>query len=114
MLASLVAGPAMAQSGPGPLCITLNTITSGKIINGHEMDFELRDGTKLVATLARDCPQLEFHGRFTYEAIGGRLCAGEGRIVARSGAACLINSFSLKTEPPPPGDAPASNPADSH
>lgn len=114
ILVSLVAGPAMAQSAAGPTCVTLNTITSGAILNGHEMRFELRDGTKLVARLARDCPQLEFHGRFTYEAPGGRLCTGEGRIVARSGAACLISSFSPEIEPPPADDAPTSNPADSH
>ena len=63
------------------------------------MLFELRDGTALVAMLARDCPQLKFHSRFTYDAAGGRLCAGEGRIVARSGEACLISSFSIAAEP---------------
>lgn len=90
------------------------------------MRFELRDGTKLLATLARDCPQLKFHGRFTYQAVGGRLCAGEGRILARSGEACMISSFSTVAElpdfqPDPPAASPltpaldptGNNPSDS-
>lgn len=100
-----VAGVATAQSDAGetdlaPLCVTLNTILKGQVVSGHEVHFELRDGTNLVATLARDCPQLKFHGRFTYDAVGGRLCTGEGRIVARSGEACLISGFSLSPDAP--------------
>lgn len=90
--------------GAGLLCVTLNTITNGEILNGHEMRFELRDGTKMLATLARDCPQLMFHDRFSYQAVAGRLCAGEGRIVARSGEACMISSFSLAPAPTEPLD----------
>lgn len=88
----------------GLLCVTLNTITNGEILNGHEMRFELRDGTKLLATLVRDCPQLMFHDRFSYQAVAGRLCAGEGHIVARSGEACMISSFSLAPAPTEPPD----------
>lgn len=96
-----------SQPGAGLLCVTLNTITNGQILNGHEMRFELRDGTELLATLARDCPQLKFHDRFSYQAVAGRLCAGEGHIVARSGEACMISSFSLA---PKPAEAPVEAP----
>lgn len=102
-----LAGTAVDQASPadpaemsnGPLCVTLNTILDGEVLNGHEIRFELRDGTILLALLARDCPQLKFHGRFTYQAVAGRLCAGEGRIVARSGEVCLISAFSVAPAP---------------
>ncbi len=118
MLVSLFAGASAAtaraqtdappvpdgQPGTELLCITLNTITNGEILNGHEMRFELRDGTKLLATLGRDCPQLMFHDRFSYQAVAGRLCAGEGHIVARSGEACMISAFTLAPAPTEPPD----------
>lgn len=87
-----------------PQCITLNTIQHGEVLSGHELRFELRDGSALLARLARDCPQLKFHSRFTYDVSDGRLCAGEGRIVARSGETCLISSFSPAVEPIEPAD----------
>lgn len=88
------------ESDPAPLCITLNNILAGEVESGHEIRFELRDGMKLIATLARDCPQLKFHGRFTYDAAGGRLCTGEGRIIARGGETCLISAFTRLPDTP--------------
>lgn len=105
-----VAGAAWAQSdrpaertdagiaAAAPRCVILNTILDGEVLSGLEVLLALRDGTELLATLARDCPQLKFHDSFTYQTVGGRLCAGEGRIVARSGEACLISSFSAAGE----------------
>jgi hypothetical protein len=101
-------GAALAQTslptepGEGPRCITLNTILKGEVLSGHEVRFELRDGTILLALLDRDCPQLKFHNRFAYQAVAGRLCAGEGRIVARSGETCMIGSFAIARAPDNP------------
>ncbi len=98
-----------ANMSNGRRCVTLNTILDGEVLNGHEIRFELRDGTILLALLARDCPQLKFHGRFAYQAVAGRLCAGEGRIVARSGEVCLISAFSVAPAPVSLPDKPSSD-----
>lgn len=89
-----------ADTDLAPQCITLNNILASEVASGHEVHFELRDGSRLIATLARDCPQLKFHNRFTYDATGGRLCAGEGRVVARGGETCLISSFTQAPDAP--------------
>lgn len=77
------------------VCVSLNLIQATEIFSDREIVLTLQNGEILALRMPESCPQLKFHGSFTYRATAGRLCAGEDKIVTRSGDACTIGTFAL-------------------
>lgn len=73
-------------------CIETDQIQSYKIETDDLIRFTMAGGEKLVMRLKSYCPQLRFHGYFSYTPMNGRLCAGADEIKTRSGLPCLIGS----------------------
>lgn len=101
---AISSGPTQAQNQaannvPPPvdqkICVSLNLIEETEILSDREVILALRDGKILALRMSESCPQLKYHGTFTYRATAGQLCAGEDKIVTRSGDACTISTFAL-------------------
>lgn len=94
-LAALVIVDARAQPDEAPdACLIVSEIRTSEVSESGELKASLRDGREVVIELDEaGCPQLSFHGRFTYGATGGRLCPGRDYVIARSGEFCRILSI---------------------
>ena len=96
---------------PKTACIQADTILSYKILNDKTAIFSLASGPPVRMTLARECPQLKFHGYFSYIPINGLLCADSPEsigqsITTRAGLSCTIARLEpvaeLPLDPPRP------------
>jgi len=83
------------QTSPAtdPQCIETDEIQSYKIETDDMIRFTMKDGERLIMRLKSYCPQLRFHGYFSYTPMNGRLCAGADEIKTRSGLPCMIGSL---------------------
>lgn len=79
--------PAEAQ------CLETDAIQSYKIETDDLIRFTMTNGDKMIMRLKSYCPQLKFHGYFSYTPMNGRLCAGADEIKTRGGLPCIIGSL---------------------
>lgn len=86
---------AQNTSSPTPeaQCLETDHIESYKIETDDLIRFTMTNGDKMIMRLKSYCPQLRFHGYFSYTPMNGRLCAGADEIKTRSGLPCIIGSL---------------------
>ncbi|MEX0298073.1 MAG: hypothetical protein AB3N28_03315 [Kordiimonas sp.] len=91
-----------AQNTPSPSpeaqCLETDNIESYKIETDDLIRFTMTNGDKMIMRLKSYCPQLRFHGYFSYTPMNGRLCAGADEIKTRSGLPCIIGSLIPESE----------------
>ncbi len=78
---------------PEAQCLETDHIESYKIETDDLIRFTMTNGDKMIMRLKSYCPQLRFHGYFSYTPMNGRLCAGADEIKTRSGLPCIIGSL---------------------
>jgi len=84
-----------AQNGPEiGNCIRVERIRASTVLGDRRVRLAMQDAPDLVMRLERRCPQLAFHGFFTYEPTFGQICAAIDHIVTRAGEQCGIAGFS--------------------
>lgn len=99
-LALLAAGAAAQEGAPkaddGQVgnCIRVSDIRRSRVLDDESVLFDLAGGRRVLMRLKYSCPQLAFHGYFSYEATLGQLCAELDQIVTRAGNHCPIADFS--------------------
>jgi len=101
----LLAGPAASQEDEPPgigNCVVVDRIDASRILDDETIRLDIAGGPPVMMHLARRCPQLRFHGFFTYEPTFGQLCAAIDSVVTRAGERCEIAGFSPA---PPNGQA---------
>ncbi len=76
-------------------CVRTNRIRQTRILDDQTILLEMAGDSTLVMHLKHRCPQLSFHGFFSYEPTLGQLCAELDHIVTRAGFHCDISHFSL-------------------
>lgn len=74
-------------------CLIVSEILQSEIIDSESMTAGLRDGRTVKIELDSGCPQLAYHGSYSYGATNGRLCPGRDYVIARSGEFCRILSI---------------------
>ena len=82
---------------PGPDCVYVNRIRDADFPDDRTIVLRMRGGPDVRMNLMTRCPQLKFHGYFSYRPTLGKLCARFDRITTRSGFSCPIDSFSYIT-----------------
>lgn len=78
-------------------CLETDHIKSYKIETDDLIRFTMTNGDNMIMRLKSYCPQLRFHGYFSYTPMNGRLCAGADEIKTRSGLPCIIGSLVPET-----------------
>jgi len=78
-------------------CIRVARIRAMDVLDDRRIRLEMDGGPDILMRLERKCPQLRFHGFFTYEPTMGQICAAIDHIVTRAGAQCVIEGFSADT-----------------
>ena len=86
-------------------CLETDHIKSYKIETDDLIRFTMTNGNKMIMRLKSYCPQLRFHGYFSYTPMNGRLCAGADEIKTRSGLPCIIGSLVPESQPSTPQSA---------
>lgn len=84
--------------GTEPQCLETDNIQSYKIETDDLIRFTMKDGETVIMRLKSYCPQLRFHGYFSYTPMNGKLCAGADEIKTRSGLPCLIGSLTANSK----------------
>ena len=79
----------------GPKCIPLRRVRSAAITSPRGVDLMLRPGPeRMRALLERECSPASLYSGFYIEPNpDGQLCAGRDKVLARSGADCLIRKL---------------------
>lgn len=95
------AGAAAQEGGPEPEtervgnCIRVGDIRRSRVLDDSSVLFDLAGGRRVLMRLKYPCPQLAFHGYFSYQATLGQLCTELDHIVTRAGNHCPIGDFSI-------------------
>lgn len=101
VLALAGAGAAAQEGGTTPggervgNCIRVGDIRRSRVLDDRAILFDLAGGRRVLMRLKYRCPQLAFHGYFSYRATLGQLCAELDHIVTRAGNHCQIADFSI-------------------
>lgn len=66
----------MTAAAAQPFCLDSRNIRDSRPINTHAVMFRMIDGSRYRATLAQDCPGLNFNGFSIFPANSDRVCAG--------------------------------------
>lgn len=79
----------------GPKCIPLRRIRGAAVTSPRGLDLMLRPGPeRMRAVLERECSAASLYSGFYIEPNpDGQLCAGRDKVLARSGADCLIRKL---------------------
>lgn len=78
----------------GPRCVQVTQLRAASLSSSQAIDLMLRDSTRLRARFNRDCRAEDLYsGFYVRPDEDGFLCAGRDRVLARSGASCLITDF---------------------
>jgi hypothetical protein len=90
---------AVVQWKPGKpsrtACIDSANIAGAVVVDARTVDVVMRGGRRWRMLLAQQCPQLSYYGGFYYQPrVAGKFCAGEDRIISRSGGACRVSHIS--------------------
>lgn len=79
---------------PAERCIEMSRIASAQVSRGDRIDFVLRDGSRLRASLGANCPALGYYSNlYVRQSRDGMMCAGRDVIRSRSGGACPVQAF---------------------
>src|SRR5215471_779896 len=63
-------------AGAQPFCLDSRNIRDSRAVDTHTVMFRMIDGTRYRASLAQDCPGLNFNGFSIFPANSDRVCAG--------------------------------------
>lgn len=77
----------------GPKCINAGAIRRALLSGSDSVDFITVRRRRFRAELSRDCPALDFYGRFYLKPEDARICAGRDVIRSRMGGSCQIERF---------------------
>ena len=81
----------------GPRCIHTDQILGARLSGPEQVDFLLRDRSRVRAHFEHDCPALDFYQGFYINSQDERLCAKRDSVHSRMGGSCRIQGFrSLK------------------
>ena len=79
-------------------CVETDQIDRYTVEDDQTVRLFLKTGDQQIMLLARHCPQLQFHGYFSYTPVDGKLCASTGKIKTRAGLLCQIKRFTPAPE----------------
>lgn len=78
----------------GPKCVPVKMFAGATQVSERNVDFLMRDRTRMRARLGRDCQAADLYaGFYVKRQPDGELCADRDSLLARSGASCEIESF---------------------
>ena len=78
----------------GPRCVTRGDLMAAIVSGPRNVDFILRDRTRVRARLQNSCPALDYYSGFYLKPTeDGRVCRDRDAVHARSGGACEIDAF---------------------
>ena len=81
----------------GPKCLHTGEIRGARLSGPEQVDFLLRDRSRVRAQFEHDCPALDFYQGFYINSQDERLCAKRDSVHSRMGGSCRIERFrSLK------------------
>ena len=63
-------------AGAQPFCLDSRNIRDSRALDTHTVMFRMIDGSRYRASLAQDCPGLNFNGFSIFPANSDRVCAG--------------------------------------
>ncbi|MEO5774104.1 MAG: hypothetical protein ABIQ32_08310 [Sphingomicrobium sp.] len=81
----------------GPKCIPTDDIRGAKLSGPQQVDFVLRDRSRIRAKFDDDCPALDFYGGFYLNPQDDNLCVRRDSVHSRMGASCRIDKFKRLT-----------------
>lgn len=84
----------------GPRCIVAGAIRGAYLAGSDHVDFLTRQGRRVRAEFADDCPALDFYEGFYLNPEDHLVCAGRDVIRSRIGGSCRIKSFHLLVRKP--------------
>lgn len=85
--------PAWKESR-GPRCVARGDLMAASVDSEKNVDFILRDRTRVRARLQNSCPALDYYSGFYLKPTAdGRICRDRDAVHARSGGACEIDVF---------------------
>lgn len=90
-----IASPLPRVEKKGPKCIKAGDLAAATLTDDGNIDFLLRNRTRVRARLERQCPTLDFYGGFYLAPADERICSGRDEIRNRMGQSCQIDRFRL-------------------
>jgi hypothetical protein len=100
--ASIVAGPAAPQAGPGaaasaaPDCLPRPAVRRMQIVDTETVLFVMRDKTQFKNTLARTCPGLRRNSQLSFTVADQQVCSGTNfQVMLRVGSGSNSESVLL-------------------
>ncbi len=79
----------------GPKCLQAGRIAGAMLSGASSIDFVMRNGQRVRATMDSECPALDFYGGFYLQPDDDRICAKRETIRSRVGGSCRIERFRL-------------------
>lgn len=87
-------GPIRWAEKRGPKCVPLAGLAGAVVSAGDTIDLVADTGERFRATLADDCPAIDFYSNFYLtRTADGMVCADRDMIRSRSGGDCAITGF---------------------
>lgn len=81
----------------GPKCIAANDIRGAKLSGPRQVDFMLKNRTRVRAKFDDDCHALDYYGGLYLDRPDERLCAKRDSVRSRVGGSCRIEKFRTLT-----------------
>lgn len=77
----------------GPKCIAAAEIRGARLSGPRQVDFMLKNRTRMRAKFDDDCHALDFYGGLYLDRADERLCAKRDSVRSRVGGSCRIEKF---------------------
>ncbi len=94
--AAAFSGPAIAaESGPGPACLTSDTVRGAEVLDNRTLLFHMADGKILINHLSEPCDGLPAPDKGLYEGIRANayICGGKDVVRIREHSVCHLGAF---------------------
>lgn len=77
----------------GPKCIAEDEIRGAKLSGPRQVDFMMKDRSRVRAKFDDDCHALDFYGGLYLDRTDDRICARRDSVRSRVGGSCRIERF---------------------